>query len=64
MESALDSLPERDHELLLLFYYQEWSVAQLARHYSMRPGAVRSRLTRARQRFREIWHQHEGEERG
>lgn len=55
IEATLDALPELDREVLLLFYYQEWSIADIAHHYRIRPGAVRTRLARARQRFRALW---------
>ncbi len=53
--SVLDELPDLDRELLLLFYYQEWSTAQLATHYAISQDTVKSRLYRARARFRKKW---------
>jgi RNA polymerase sigma factor (sigma-70 family) len=55
VEAILDALPDLDREILLLFYYQKWSIAEIAHHYGIRAGAVRTRLMRARQRFRALW---------
>jgi RNA polymerase sigma-70 factor (ECF subfamily) len=55
VERILDSLRALDRELLLLFYYQEWSIARLAEHYAISVHTVKSRLHRARERFRRHW---------
>jgi RNA polymerase sigma-70 factor (ECF subfamily) len=53
--STMDELPHRDQECLFLFYYADFSLAQIANHLNVSPENVRSRLFRARQRFSELW---------
>jgi len=45
-------LPPADRAVLHLFYYEGWSTEEIARITGQRPGTVRSRLTRARQKLR------------
>jgi RNA polymerase sigma-70 factor (ECF subfamily) len=52
VRTALESLPERDLEVLLLKYTEDWSYQEIARRLDVSPGAVESRLHRARQRLR------------
>jgi len=49
---ALEELPRRDAEVLLLKYTQNWSYRQLAEHLGMSTSAVEARLHRARQKMR------------
>jgi RNA polymerase sigma-70 factor (ECF subfamily) len=49
---ALNRLPKRESEMLLLKYTEDWSYQQIAEHLGMSHSAVESRLHRARQRFR------------
>ncbi len=49
---ALTRLPQRDAEILLLKYTEDWSYRQLARHLGTTESAVESRLHRARARMR------------
>lgn len=55
VEAVLDVLSDLDRELLLLFYYQEWTLGELAAHYTIPIETVKSRLHRARNRFRSAW---------
>lgn len=47
-------LPARDRAVIHLFYYQGYATDEIARLLGMQPGAVRSRLSRARQRLKAL----------
>jgi len=49
---ALERLPRRDAEILLLKYAHDWSYRQLAHHLGISVSAVEARLHRARGRLR------------
>jgi RNA polymerase sigma-70 factor (ECF subfamily) len=49
---AVERLPGRDAELLLLKYSQNWSYHQIAEHLGISHSAVESRLHRARRKLR------------
>jgi RNA polymerase sigma-70 factor (ECF subfamily) len=49
---ALGRLHQRDAEILLLKYTEDWSYRQLAEHLGVSESAVEARLHRARQRMR------------
>lgn len=49
---AVERLPGRDAELLLLKYSQDWSYHQIAEHLGISHSAVESRLHRARRKLR------------
>jgi RNA polymerase sigma factor (sigma-70 family) len=51
---ALMKLSVEDAQLLRLKYYEGWSVDQLAANASTTPKAIENRLSRLRQRLREI----------
>lgn len=53
--SVLEALPDRDRECLVLFYFRDWSVGMVAQHLGIPPTTVRTRLFRARERFRRLW---------
>ena len=53
LRRALEHLPRRDRELLLLKYTEDWSYRQLAEHLGISQPAVEARLHRARRRLRE-----------
>lgn len=55
VQELLDRLPPRDRECLWLLYYEDMSIAEIARRMRMNPAAVRTRLRRARNRFRTMW---------
>ncbi|QDU86855.1 ECF RNA polymerase sigma factor SigR [Pirellulimonas nuda] len=54
VRTALDRLPTRDAEILLLKYSQDWSYQQIADHLGLRLPAVEGRLHRARKRLRGV----------
>jgi RNA polymerase sigma factor (sigma-70 family) len=49
---ALERLPARDTEILLLKYGEDWSYHDIASHLGIGHSAVEARLHRARQRLR------------
>jgi RNA polymerase sigma-70 factor (ECF subfamily) len=53
IRKALDRLAERDAEILLLKYTEDWSYHQIAKHLGVSHSAVEARLHRARQKLRE-----------
>jgi RNA polymerase sigma factor (sigma-70 family) len=53
VRQALEQLPPRDREILLLKYTEDWSYRDLAVHLGLSHSAVESRLHRARQRLRD-----------
>jgi RNA polymerase sigma factor (sigma-70 family) len=53
IREALARLPERDAEVLLLKYTENWSCRDLAEHLGQTEAAIESRLHRARRRLRE-----------
>ena len=58
---TMDKLGENDQLLLSLFYYDDFSVRQIADALSLSEGAVRTRLTRSRERFKKLDVQEKGE---
>jgi RNA polymerase sigma factor (sigma-70 family) len=61
LTAALASLPDGERETLLLFAWEELSYEAIAEALAVPVGTVRSRLSRARSRLRELLEQH-GEE--
>ncbi len=53
IRQALARLSERDGEILLLKYTENWSYFQIAKHLGVSHSAVEARLHRARQRLRD-----------
>ena len=53
IREALAKLAERDAEILLLKYTEDWSYYQIATHLGVSHSAVEARLHRARQRLRD-----------
>lgn len=51
---AVMSLEEGSRAVILLFYYDEYSVREIAKALKISPSAVTSRLSRARARLKEI----------
>lgn len=51
---AIRDLPEREREILWLTYWEELSAAEVALVMEMNPGAVWTRLNRARARLRPL----------
>ena len=58
---TMDKLGENDQLLLSLFYYDDFSVRQIADALSLSEGAVRTRHTRSRERFKKHYVQEKGE---
>ena len=54
LDEALRRLAEKDRLVIHLFYYEECSTQEIARMMRTTEGAVRTRLTRARQRLGKI----------
>lgn len=52
IREALEQMPRRDREILLLKYTENWTYRQLAGHLGISSSAVEARLHRARQRLR------------
>lgn len=52
IRQAMENLPEKDAELLLLKYTENWSYHQIAEHVGISHSAVESRLHRARAKLR------------
>lgn len=52
IRQAVDTLPGKDAEILLLKYSEDWSYRQIADHLGVSEQAVDSRLHRARQKLR------------
>lgn len=53
VRKALERLAERDVEVLLLKYAEDWSYDDIAKHLGVSHSAVEARLHRARQRLRD-----------
>lgn len=54
LDEALRQLPEKDRLVIHLFYYEDCSTRQIAKLMHCTEGAIRTRLTRARQRLGDI----------
>jgi len=52
IRKALSRLPQRDAEILLLKYTEDWSYRELGAHLGVTTSAVEARLHRARQKMR------------
>jgi len=52
IRTAVERLPKRDAEILLLKYTEDWSYRELAEHLGTTESAVQTRLHRARARLR------------
>jgi RNA polymerase sigma-70 factor (ECF subfamily) len=51
----LDQLPERARAAVVLYYYEDRSVAEVARRLGVPEGTVKTLLSRARVSLREAW---------
>ena len=51
---AVQSLPRDQREAVVLFYYEDLPTEEIARIAGTTPGAVRVRLSRAREKLREL----------
>ena len=50
----LFSLPPEDRAVIHLHYYEGYSTGEIAQMLGQRPGTVRSRLSRARERLKKL----------
>jgi RNA polymerase sigma factor (sigma-70 family) len=53
VRDAVQQLPEKDSEILMLKYREGWSYQQIADHLGVSQSAVEARLNRARHRLRD-----------
>lgn len=60
IRKALFLLPEKYREVLLCLYFEDKSVAETAKVLGLSEGTVKSRLSRARERFRTILEERKG----
>ena len=51
---TIRTLPEKDRDAVYLYYYEEYSTAEIAKILGEREGTTRSRLSRARQKLKAI----------
>jgi RNA polymerase sigma-70 factor (ECF subfamily) len=59
LTEAIGRLPSEFKEVVLLYYYQGFSVAEIAEMYNMAEGTVSSRLSRARSKLKGMLDDHE-----
>ena len=52
LDVALQRLPEKQREIIVLFHQFEWPIALIARHLEIPQGTVKSHLHRGRKRLR------------
>lgn len=58
---ALQKLGNQDQLILSLYYYDDFNVRQIAQTLSISEGAVRTRLSRSRDRFKKLYLEEKGE---
>ena len=51
---TIRQLPERDRDVVYLYYYEEYPIKDIAKLLGEREGTTRSRLSRARQKLKAI----------
>lgn len=56
--SSLAQLKPEDRAVLILFYWHELSIEEIAESMSSTPGAIKTRLSRARERFKNLYTEH------
>ena len=56
---AVLALPEEQRAAVVLFYYEDLTLAQIAKVLGVAQGTVKSRLSRARGRLRELLREEE-----
>ena len=54
LPQAVQTLPRDQREAVVLFYYEDLPTEEIARIVGTSPGAVRVRLSRAREKLRSI----------
>lgn len=60
---AIDQLPPLDQQIISLFYYEDYSVRDIAHLLEMKENAVKTRMSRARKKIRDIMKKDEKDER-
>ncbi len=55
VDKVLYTLSQKDRDCLWLFYYEDYSVKDIAERLHLTPAGVRTRLHRARHRFEAEW---------
>lgn len=60
IREALLKLPEKYREVLVCLYFEERSVVETAKVLGISEGTVKSRLSRARERFRKVLEEEKG----
>ncbi len=61
VRQVIDTLPETDRMCLVLYYFADWSLEEIARELSLSPAALKARLHRARVRFAQAWKEDDNE---
>lgn len=51
---TIRQLPEKDRDAVYLYYYEEYTIKEIAKILGEREGTIRSRLSRARKKLRAI----------
>ncbi|MCM8820541.1 MAG: sigma-70 family RNA polymerase sigma factor [Candidatus Omnitrophica bacterium] len=54
IRSAISKLPLQYKEIITLYYFEEMSVEEIARHLNLNPGTVKSRLFNAREHLKNL----------
>ena len=54
VRNAIACLPDNDREVVVLFYLEELSTAEVAEALSIKPGAAATRLSRAREKLKQM----------
>lgn len=54
-EQLLDILPDEERVLFVMRYFYGYTSSELGRQFGLPPGTIRSRLSSARKRLRNIW---------
>jgi len=54
MMTAVHQLPPQFREVILLFYYQNFGISEIAQILSLPEGTISSRLSRARSKLKAI----------
>ena len=61
LEKNLFQLPLKYREPLILFYYDEQSIAEIANYLQLNENTVKTRLRRAKQQLKEFFKEEDGE---
>ena len=54
LSQAILRLPDRDKEIILLYYYQDMNIRDIAQTLGLAPSSVSSRLKKARERLKAL----------